>query len=231
MALTYIPSNAGVRAKTLFASTRATLTRELGSEKFVTTIFATEEEEVYGEGAWKERDLEGNGTSTSSFKREELMDEKERELELVRRAEEEARHGTAGRDVGTGGSLARVSGIATGGGIGVNMPVDEDAKSALKNIQDGGLVQLVNFEYLLCYSRTNLLSSPSMSNPKPSNSTLPSLMSRQTRWPRIYRTLHRDIPSITILGRALSSLFTRVPRDRPSRKRCCMQARVEWRFS
>ncbi|EEA28650.1 hypothetical protein EYB25_000427 [Talaromyces marneffei] len=142
IALTYIPSNAGVRAKTLFASTRATLTRELGSEKFVTTVFATEEEEVYGEEAWKERDLEGNGTSTSSFKREELMDEKERELELVRRAEEEARHGTAGRDVGTGGSLARVSGIATGGGMGVNMPVDEDAKTALKNIQDGGLVQL-----------------------------------------------------------------------------------------
>ncbi|GAM34654.1 hypothetical protein TCE0_015r02367 [Talaromyces pinophilus] len=107
VALTYIPSNAGVRAKTLFASTRATLTRELGSEKFVTTIFATEEEEVYGEQAWKERDIEGNGTSTSSFKREELMDEKERELELVRRAEEEARHGTAGRDVGTGGSLGR----------------------------------------------------------------------------------------------------------------------------
>lgn len=145
MALTYIPSNAGVRAKTLFASTRATLTRELGSEKFVTTIFATEEEEVYGEQAWKERDIEGNGTSTSSFKREELMDEKERELELVRRAEEEARHGTAGRDVGTGGSLGRVSGIATGGGMGVNMPVDEDAKSALKNIQEGGLVQLVGF--------------------------------------------------------------------------------------
>jgi twinfilin-like protein len=147
VALTYIPSNAGVRAKTLFASTRATLTRELGSEKFVTTVFATEEEEVYSEDAWKERDLEGNGTSTTSFKREELMDEKERELELVRRAEEEARHGTAGRDVGTGGSLARVSGIATGGGMGVNMPVDEDAKTALRNIQAGGLVQLV---CLLC---------------------------------------------------------------------------------
>ncbi|OKL58193.1 hypothetical protein UA08_06647 [Talaromyces atroroseus] len=142
VALTYIPSNAGVRAKTLFASTRATLTRELGSEKFVTTIFATEEEEVFGEDAWKERDLEGNGTSNASYKREDLMDEKERELEAVRRAEEEARHGTAGRDVGTGGSLARASGIATGGGIGVNMPVDEDAKTALRSIQDGGLVQL-----------------------------------------------------------------------------------------
>ncbi|EED22823.1 actin monomer binding protein, putative [Talaromyces stipitatus ATCC 10500] len=142
LALTYIPSNAGVRAKTLFASTRATLTRELGSEKFATTIFATEEEEVYGEDAWKERDLEGNGTSTASFKREDLMDEKERELEAVRRAEEEARHGTAGRDVGTGGSLGRVSGIATGGGMRVNMPVDEDAKTALRNIQEEGLVQL-----------------------------------------------------------------------------------------
>jgi twinfilin-like protein len=157
------------------------LTRELGSEKFVTAIFATEEEEVYGEDAWKERDLEGNGTSTASFKREELMDEKERELELVRRAEEEARHGTAGRDVGTGGSLGRVSGIATGGGMGVNMPVDEDAKTALKNIQEEGLVQLVSFLISTKTTLSSNLSSPSMSNRKPSNSTLPSQISRRVR--------------------------------------------------
>lgn len=33
--------------------------------------------------------------------------------------------------------------------MGVNMPVDEDAKTALKNIQDGGLVQLVSLDNLL----------------------------------------------------------------------------------
>jgi twinfilin-like protein len=142
--VTYIPSNAPVRAKTLFASTRATLVRELGSEKFTTTIFATEEEEVVGEAAWRERDLEGNGTTKGGFAREDLMDEKERELEAVRRAEEEARHGTSGRDVGIGGSLGRVSDTATGGGLNVSMPVDEDARAALRSLRDGDLVQLVS---------------------------------------------------------------------------------------
>lgn len=70
------------------------------------------------------------------------MDEKERELEAVRRAEEEARHGTIGRDVGIGGSLAASGGGATGG-MNVKMPVDEEAKAALKGLQQGGMVQLV----------------------------------------------------------------------------------------
>lgn len=143
LALTYIPSNAPVRAKTLFASTRATLARELGTEKFVSTIFATEEEEVVGEEAWRERNLDGK--STSEFRREDLMDDKERELEAVKRAEEEARSGTAGRDVGIGGTLGKVSGTATGGSMRVVMPVDDDAKEALRALQDGGLVQLVGF--------------------------------------------------------------------------------------
>ncbi|KAH8705268.1 putative actin monomer binding protein [Talaromyces proteolyticus] len=142
VALTYIPSDAGVRAKTLFASTRASLVRELGSEKFATTIFATEEEEVVSEKVWRERDLEGNGVQSASYTREDLMDEKERELDAVRRAEDEARHGTAGRDVGTGGTLGRVSGIFAGGSVNMPMPVDDDVKYALQSIEDGQLVQL-----------------------------------------------------------------------------------------
>lgn len=200
MALTYIPSNAGVRAKTLFASTRATLTRELGSEKFITTIFATEEEEVYGAEAWKERDLEGNGGSKAAFKREELMDDKERELEAVRRAEDEARHGTAGRDVGTGGSLGRVSGIATGGGMKMKMPVDEDAKNALRNIQEGSLVQLVKFSFFFYLSQSLMSMSLvnelllnifhprlSMSNPRVLSWIPRKLVSRRRKWLRISR--------------------------------------------
>ncbi|KAL2222003.1 putative actin monomer binding protein [Thermoascus aurantiacus ATCC 26904] len=137
-ALTYIPSNAGVRNKTLFASTRATLVRELGSEKFASTIFATEEEEVVGEEAWRERDAEENGGGKNGkFKREDLMDEKERELEAVKRAEEEARSGTLGRDVGIGGTF-----IKAGAEGRIPMPVDEDAKAALRDLQQGGLVQL-----------------------------------------------------------------------------------------
>ncbi|RAH58239.1 actin monomer binding protein [Aspergillus piperis CBS 112811] len=138
VALTYIPSNAGVRAKTLFAATRATLARELGTEKFASTIFATDEDEVIGEEAWKERDAEKKGTA-GGFRREDLMGEKERELEAVRRAEEEARSGTPSRDIGIGGTFNRANPF---GGASVKMKVDDDVKQALEGLQQGGLVQL-----------------------------------------------------------------------------------------
>ncbi|KAJ5102206.1 hypothetical protein NUU61_004428 [Penicillium alfredii] len=132
VALTYIPSNAPVRSKTLFASTRATLVRELGAEKFASTAFATEEDEVVGQDAWRERD---GGVP-------ELMGDKERELEAVRRAEAEARNGTPSRDIGIGGTFTRGLGPGSGSGMKVSMPVDDAAKTALKEIQEGGLVQL-----------------------------------------------------------------------------------------
>ncbi|KAJ5604087.1 hypothetical protein N7537_007043 [Penicillium hordei] len=134
IALTYIPSNAPVRAKTLFASTRSTLSRELGTEKFASTVFATEEDEILGQDAWRERDGEG----PNAISREDMMGEKERELEAVRKAEAEARSGTPGRDIGIGGTF----GPGTGSGMRVSMPVDEGAKSALRDLRDGGLVQL-----------------------------------------------------------------------------------------
>ncbi|CRL28587.1 Actin-binding, cofilin/tropomyosin type [Penicillium camemberti] len=134
IALTYIPSNAPVRAKTLFASTRSTLSRELGTEKFASTVFATEEDEILGQDAWRERDGEG----PNAISREDMMGEKERELDAVRKAEAEARSGTPGRDIGIGGTF----GPGTGSGMRVSMPVDEAAKSALRDLRDGGLVQL-----------------------------------------------------------------------------------------
>lgn len=116
--------------------------RELGSEKFATTIFATEEEEITSEEAWRERDAEKKGSgSKGDFRREDLMGDKERELEAVRRAEEEARSGTPGRDIGIGGSFAR-GGFGSGVQSGMRMTVDDDVKSALEGLQDGGLVQL-----------------------------------------------------------------------------------------
>ncbi|KAJ5184248.1 hypothetical protein N7492_001864 [Penicillium capsulatum] len=133
VALTYIPSNAPVRPKMLFASTRSTLVRELGTEKFASTVFATEEEEILGQEAWQERDGEKSGAN-----REELMGEKERELEAVRRAEAEARNGTPQRDIGIGGTL----GPGSGSGMRVSTPVEDAAKAALKELQDGGLVQM-----------------------------------------------------------------------------------------
>jgi len=146
VALTYIPSNAPVRAKTLFASTRATLVRELGSEKFATTVFATEEDEVVSEAAWRERDAESSSKAGGeNGQREDLMDAKERELASVRRAEEETRSSTAGRDIGIGG--ARGNGPAGGSTMKVQMPIDDEALEALKGLQPGNLVQLVRFTF------------------------------------------------------------------------------------
>ncbi|KAJ5159584.1 uncharacterized protein N7482_006588 [Penicillium canariense] len=145
VALTYIPSNAPVRPKMLFASTRSTLVRELGTEKFDDTVFATEEDEIVGQDAWLERDGDKAGVG-----REALMGDKERELEKVRRAEAEARSGTPQRDIGIGGTF----GPGTGSGMRVSMPVDDAAKAALKELQDGGLVQLVwKLALLLCWLR------------------------------------------------------------------------------
>ncbi|KAJ9618306.1 Twinfilin-1 [Taxawa tesnikishii (nom. ined.)] len=52
VAVTYVPNSAPVRQKMLFASTRLTLVRELGVERFRETIFCTEKEELTKEG-WR----------------------------------------------------------------------------------------------------------------------------------------------------------------------------------
>ena len=139
IALTYIPSNAPVRAKTIFASTRATLVRELGSEKFASTVCATDEDEGVGEAAWKERD--GGGDTGGVHGREALMDENERELAAVRRAEEEARIGMPQRDIGIGGSFSPAAASPEKGSL--LMPVDDEVKWALKELNQGSLIQVV----------------------------------------------------------------------------------------
>lgn len=48
--ITYVPDAANVRQKMLFASTRNTLLRELGTERFGESIFATMKEELTPEG-------------------------------------------------------------------------------------------------------------------------------------------------------------------------------------
>lgn len=230
VALTYIPSNAGVRAKTLFAATRSTLARELGSEKFATTVFATEEEEIVTEQAWRERDLEGNGSPQAGYQREDLMDHKERELDAVRRAEEEARHGTAGRDVGTGGTLGRVSGYATGGSVDMPIPVDEDVKSSLRSIQDGQLVQLVSSVTGIVFSvYADFKYSLSTSVPKPSSLPVPTQVSLLVPWPPRYRIPRHDTASITIPDPMWSCLYTPVPQARVSKRKCSTRALDEWR--
>jgi hypothetical protein len=215
-----------VRAKTLFASTRSTLTRELGTEKFGSTVFATEEEEILGVEAWKERDGEGAG----GVSREDMMGEKERELESVRRAEAEARNGTPGRDIGIGGTF----GPGSGSGMKISMPVDEGAKTALGDLQDGGLVQLVRSCYgdyggIECggICEINMLTSSRrlISSRRRSRWPIPSLVLSQTPSPHISPRLRRAIPSTTTPGLMSWSLCTLVRPDRLSRSACCTPAR------
>ena len=54
-AITYVPNAAPVRQKMLFASTRLTLARELGIERFRTTVFATEKHDLSARG-WEQHE-------------------------------------------------------------------------------------------------------------------------------------------------------------------------------
>ncbi|KAK5048255.1 hypothetical protein LTR84_005925 [Exophiala bonariae] len=157
LAATYIPSRAPVRQKTLFASTRASLVRELGSEKFSETLFLTEKEEVLDPKTWADADSSsddatsgaggGSGTNTA------LLSTEERELQAVKRAEEEARHGTRGRDLmNEGGSGGAVSLGGGGSGThGVSMKVSDEAREGLAAVKaaldngTGGAGVLVQF--------------------------------------------------------------------------------------
>ena len=153
-AVTYIPSTAPVRQKTLYASTRATLTRELGVEKFGNGVFATEAEEITDPKQWEEREAHGEGKVDQA-----LLSNEERELQGVKRAEEEERHGTARRDLMGGTVIAGASKytsygdtgnavpdesstapVQAGGGSahGVHMNVDPSARRALQSMGPSG---------------------------------------------------------------------------------------------
>ncbi|KAJ9137127.1 Cofilin/tropomyosin-type actin-binding protein [Pleurostoma richardsiae] len=122
VAVTYVPDTAPVRQKMLFASTRLTLVRELGSEHFRETVFATDAAELSPEG------FERHDAHTAL---DAPLTEEERSLGEVRRAEAEAGQGTGSREIHLSKSLA--------------MPVAEDALAALKEMAAGegsGLVML-----------------------------------------------------------------------------------------
>lgn len=143
--VTYIPSASPVRAKTLFASTRATLPRELGSGAFAAHVFAAEPAEVADAAVWRERDTEagvpgaGHGGEDESMagearKREAMADE-ERQAEILKEEESKAR-GTVRRDIGIGGRA--------GAGHQVPFPVGEGVEEALTQLDnEGAVVQLV----------------------------------------------------------------------------------------
>lgn len=115
VAVTYVPDSAPVRQKMLFAATRLTLVRELGSEHFRETIFATTAAELTAAG-FERHDAHA--------KLEAPLTEEEESLGEVRRAEMEAGQGSGRREIHLSKSLA--------------MPVGEDALAALGEVGKGG---------------------------------------------------------------------------------------------
>lgn len=122
VSVTYVPDRANVRQKMLFASTRLTLVRELGKERFRETLFATTKGELTAEG-WRKHDKHGELKAP--------LTEEEQTLQGVKEAEAEASRGTTSRS-------SHVS-------SGLSFPVSDAALQALKALQSGddNLVQLV----------------------------------------------------------------------------------------
>jgi len=123
VAVSYIPDAAPVRQKMLFASTRLTLVRELGTERFRESLFITELKELEKEG-WEKHDASGALKAP--------LTEEEQTLQGVKEAEAEERGGTAGRRLKTGGHLS--------------IAMSHEARGALEAFKEGGgdnLLQLV----------------------------------------------------------------------------------------
>ncbi|RKK85342.1 hypothetical protein BFJ69_g1486 [Fusarium oxysporum] len=118
LAITYVPDSAKVRQKMLFASTRLTFVRELGTEHFRETIFATTAEELSVKGFEKH---------DAHNKLDAPLTEEEQQLGEVKRAEQEAGSGTGHKEIHLSKNFA--------------MPISEDAVAALREVgQDGGRI-------------------------------------------------------------------------------------------
>jgi twinfilin len=114
IAVSYVPDSAKVRQKMLFASTRLTLVRELGSEHFLETLFATTPEELTAAGF----DRHEKHTELAA-----PLTEEERTLGEVKRAEAEEGRGTGVREIHLSKSM--------------NMPVAAEAVAALSEMARG----------------------------------------------------------------------------------------------
>lgn len=139
---TYVPDSAPVRQKMLFASTRLTLVRELGTEHFPNPagLFVTDKKELTEDG-WRRHE--------AHEKLEQPLTEEERASKELREAEGAEVGGTSRREGHYVGSEGGVTGGRSSMGFGVGV------KQALEELKDGGaggLVQLVSVVYL-CQER------------------------------------------------------------------------------
>lgn len=129
--ITYIPTTAPVRTKTLFAATRATLMRELGAggHSFAPAMFATEAADLVDPRAWEE---EGENKG-------EVMSREEREREGLRVLEGDV-VGEKRQMVG----MQKAGGMKVGVGEGVR-----EALGGLAEKEGKGLVMLVCYALFL----------------------------------------------------------------------------------
>ncbi|EIW60075.1 actin depolymerizing protein [Trametes versicolor FP-101664 SS1] len=126
LAIYYVPDNAKVRDKMLYAATRTTLTKSLGSAHFTDNIFATSKDDI-GAGAYAKH--------KRHIAAPPPMSAREKEMEAVKAAEREA----GGRIYE--GSRARQSHV--GQGVGLNWT--DEAANAIKELgaaEDSRLVVL-----------------------------------------------------------------------------------------
>lgn len=120
-AITYLPDTAPVRQKMLFASSRLTLVRDLGTEHFAESRFCTSAEEMTPAG-WKRHEAHADA--------EIPLTEEERNLADIKQAEALEQGGASRRGAGYGGMRS-------------TMPVGDGVVDALKGLQPGDLVMLV----------------------------------------------------------------------------------------
>ncbi|KAK0659500.1 Twinfilin-1 [Lasiodiplodia hormozganensis] len=123
VAVTYVPDAAPVRQKTLTASTRLALVRQLGGEKFAETFFATTAEELSAEG-WKRHEAHVAGAVPLTEEEQNLVDIKE--------AEALESGGTGARRVQTSGHLS--------------MQVQDGIVEALKSLPENDGANLVQLD-------------------------------------------------------------------------------------
>lgn len=126
VAVTYVPNSAPVREKMLFASTRLTLVRELGIERFRETLFATEASELTAEG-WARHEKHS--------KQDAPLTEEEAGQAGLREAEAQESGGTTARKGHVG---SKVDAINTEDGL------PEALAELMKEGSGGLLVQLVS---------------------------------------------------------------------------------------
>ncbi|KAF2763477.1 actin monomer binding protein-like protein [Pseudovirgaria hyperparasitica] len=119
--VTYIPLPAPVRQKTLFASTRLSLPRELGSEHFGEHVWVERADEVTEEG-WRKHE--------KHVQLDQPLTQEERDLVGIKEAEAKESGGTGSRRGHTGGTL--------------DIRVGDRVVDTLRDLKNGGpnLVQL-----------------------------------------------------------------------------------------